>query len=107
MMKQVVSCIESTQITPDQVNPEWFYGVEVSTSPVIQRGFIIRQEYQEGKYILVSFGRGMTYGNSWDTWNNIDLPTMVKGLIDSKKTVVQFNTALELYNWLGNGDFHN
>ena len=88
-----------------QANGKKFYGVQFTAT---QKAFIVQEEYDTGAFKLITFGREMTMGNSWDTYDNNDLKLMIQNLIVNDKPVFEFDTAKELYQWLGkNHDFES
>lgn len=78
---------------------EKFYGVVCKG----ERGFITRQNYEEGRFKAIVSLDGVTNGNEFTpTLDNpqTSLDGAIKFLIEKDYSVYEFNTARELYAWL-------
>lgn len=95
MMKKVVQ--STPVVTVDNVADNKFYGV-LAKGDV--KCFISRKDFNDGDFIVRS-SRKLTQGNSYDSFNNNCLRTMITKLVEHENfEVFEFDTAKELFKWL-------
>lgn len=99
-MKKVISNrapnihVHSTDMSNDK-----YYGV---LSPSGCRGFITREHYHKGLFIVRS-ASGLTHGNEFQ-YNGSSLAELAESMMISCYNIFEFDTWRELFRWMMEGD---
>jgi hypothetical protein len=97
-MRKVVKTLAPIQETSlESVHWEKYYGVE--TNLKIGKGFITREKYMEGDYIVLS-RHLITASNGWSYLYSPSLKALINTCIIERFSVYEFDTPQELFKWL-------
>lgn len=92
-MKKVV--LEKPSII---VSVDKYYGILTKDSLVV--GFITRERFQRGRFIVRCMSKMLTDGNGWFFYRSNDLLTTVKKIVNDGFHIFEFDTAKELFIWM-------
>lgn len=95
-MKKVILSKDESKIMIEDVSAKKFYGVEVNE----RFGFIARQDYGKGLFVVFCGASELTAGNNWDYFSSDDLKVTIAALVNDKNLVFEFETGNELFTWL-------
>lgn len=96
-MKKVL--ISQEILLADDVRSSRYYGINLENN-INYKGFITRKGYHHGNFFPAA-AEGITNANYWSSWSNPSLPELIKDLIKNDFNVYEFESARELFAWVG------
>jgi len=98
-MKQVILQMPvTTVVTPETCSDNKYYGIQSKYGG--SKGFICRSAYNNGAFIPMCL-RGVTQGNSWDSFISVTLSATVKNILENGYLkVFEFDNEKEFAAWL-------
>lgn len=107
MMKIVQSVEPRVMLSIEEISKHAYFGVCMQTGSSDReyderehtRGFITKRSYDDGPFtIMCPFE--VTNGNGWDSWDHINLKSLIYNLIRDEKEVFQFDSFHEMFAWV-------
>ncbi len=101
-MKHVLNTLPPQCVTLSfNTTVDKFYGIKQRVNDK-SKGFIRRETYNAGNFILISAESDLTKGAMWSHWKSSSLSALITDIVADKLgfDVYEFDTVKELFQWL-------